>query len=315
YGEEWANGAADPGSADVIAYKAPLYGCSPAPDWIDFVVWANERYVREYDLDGLYHDWTMVFPSGNQASGCGYVRDGKVRPTYPVFATRELYKRIYTMLKEYGAETGKEMFMMGHMSSQMVIPILSFCDSYLDGEHFRALVQDNYLDLMPLDHVRAEFMGHNWGVMPFFLPEFLGERAEQPGPTQHLVGLSLLHDFALWPLWCKADEVNRVYAALDEFGIVDAELLPYWNNGDLVGGQDERVKCTAYRKPHGGALLCVVNVTRESQKATLTVDWERLASSASVSVVDALSKEPAAVDGESLTVEIEPLNFRLLRVP
>ncbi|UCH35903.1 MAG: LamG domain-containing protein, partial [Armatimonadota bacterium] len=46
YGEEWANGAADPGSADVIAYKAPLYGCSPAPDWIDFVVWANERYVR-----------------------------------------------------------------------------------------------------------------------------------------------------------------------------------------------------------------------------------------------------------------------------
>ena len=96
---------------------------------------------------------------------------------------------------------------------------------------------------------------------------------------------------------------------------MDAEVLPYWNHGDLIGGQDERVKCTAYRKPHGGALLCVVNLTRESQQARLTVDWERLASSASASVVDALSGEPVALDGKSLTAKVRPLNFRLLHVP
>ena len=314
YGEEWANGAADPGSADVAEYKAAVYGCSPARDWIDFVVWANDRYVRKYDLDGLYHDWTLVLPSSNRASGCGYLRDGRVRPTYPLFATRELYQRIYTMLKEYGKARGKEMFMMGHMSSQMVIPLLSFCDSYLDGEQFTGLVKDDYLDVMPLDHIRAEFMGHNWGVMPFFLPEFRGDFAEKPEPTRHLVGLSLLHDFALWPLWCKTDEVNRVYEALDEFGIVDAELLPYWGNADLVGGQSEAVNCTAYRKPKGGALLCVVNLTRQAQTPTLAVNWARLASPGAPSVVDALTKAPVPVQGNSVTVEIQPLNFRLLWV-
>jgi hypothetical protein len=314
YGDEWANGAADTGSSDVVAYKGSIYGCSPSQTWIDFVVWANERYVREFDLDGLYHDWTMVFPSSNQASGCGYLREGKLRPTYPVFGIRELYKRIYTMLKQRGSTTGKDMFMMGHMSSQMVIPILSFCDSYLDAEHFRGLVKDNYLEVMPLDQIRAEFMGHNWGVMPFFLPEFTGEYAEKPEPTQHLVGLSLLHDFALWPIWCKTDEVNRIYRLLDEFGIVDAEFLPYWNNGRVVGGQSDAVKCSAYRKPGGGALICAVNLTRQPQTAALTVEWERLTQSASVSVVDAVSKEPVPVRGGSVSVVIQPLNFRLLWV-
>ena len=314
YNDEWANGAADPGSADVAAYKAPLYGCSPGQTWIDFVVWANERYVREYDLDGLYHDWTMIFPSSNQASGCGYLREGKVRPIYPIFGTRELYKRIYTMLKQRGAATGKEMFMMGHMSSQMVIPILSFCDSYLDAEHFRGLVKDDYLEVMPLDQIRAEFMGHNWGVMPFFLPEFTGDFAEKPEPTQHLVGLSLLHDFALWPIWCKTDEVNRVYKVLDEFGIVDAEFWPYWKNGDIIGGQGDAVKCSAYRKPGGGALICAVNLTRQPQTAALTVDWERLTPSGSVSVFDAVSKEPVPFQGQSVSIVISPLNFRLLWV-
>jgi hypothetical protein len=312
YGEEWANGAADTGSSDVVAYNGSIYGCSPTQDWLDFIVWANDRYVREYDLDGLYHDWTVVMPSANLEAGCGYMRDGKVRPTYPIFGTRELYKRIYTMLKVYGRSRGKEMFMMGHMSSQMLIPLLSFCDSYLDGEHFRSLIKDNYLDVMPLDQIRAEFMGHNWGVMPFFLPEFTGEYAEKPEPTQHLVGLSLLHDFALWPIWCKTDEVNRAYAALDEFGIVDAELVPYWNNGDIIRGQTDQVKCTAYRKPSDGVLLCAVNLTRERRERALTINWKRLGFDAPPAVVDALTKEPVDVSRRSVTVTIEPLNYRLL---
>lgn len=314
YGEEWANGTANSSSSDVAAYKAPIYGCSPAPDWADFIVWANERYVRELDLDGLYHDFTQVMPSANRESGCGYLRDGKVRPTYPIFATREIYKRVYIMLKDYGRATDKDTFMMGHMSSQMVIPLLSFCDAYLDGEHFAGLVKDNYLEVMPLDQIRAEFMGRNWGVMPFFLPEFSGEFLKKAEATQHLVGLSLLNDFALWPVWFRTDEANRVYRALDEFDMVDAELLPYWNNGDVIGGQSDAVKCTAYREPGGGVLLCLVNLTRQPQRATLTIDWRRLVPNGRASVVDAIAEEPVSVQGESVTVEIQPLNFRLLRV-
>jgi len=105
-----------------------------------------------------------------------------------------------------------------------------------------------------------------------------------------------------------------VYRALDEFDMVDAELLPYWNNDDVIGGQSDAVKCTAYREPGGGVLLCLVNLTRQPQRATLTIDWQRLAPNGRASVVDAIAEGPVSVQGESVTVEIQPLNFRLLRV-
>lgn len=317
YREEWKNGGLDTSSADVLSFENTAFmGCTPTKDYIDFMVWANDEYVRSMDFDGIYNDWTWVWESGNQLAGCGYIRDGVVRPTHPIFATRELYKRTYTMLKDYGKEKDKEMHRMGHVSQFMLIPILGFCDSYLDGETYQGIVKDNYLDCISLDQWRAEFMGRNWGVMPFFMPEFTGNSVSQPGPTEHLMGLALLHDFAIWPnhWFCNPDEANRIYRVLDEFGMVDAQLLPYWNNSDVVGGQTDLVKVSAYRKPEGGSLICIVNLTRQPQSVTLSVDWDRLKSAENLTVVDAFTKALVKVQGKSVTVDIAPLSFHLLWV-
>jgi len=101
---------------------------------------------------------------------------------------------------------------------------------------------------------------------------------------------------------------------VDEFGLVDADFLPYWHNAEIVAGQSDTVKCSVYRKP-GDALLCVVNLTRQRQTAVLTIDWRKLTGEGAVSVTDALRKEPVEPEGEArkLAVEVEPLNFRLLR--
>ncbi len=315
YGEEWTNGWVDDFSSDVLSYNGHVMGCSPSADWTDYVVWANQRYVRQFDLDGLYHDITHVMPSRNLAAGCGYVRDGQVRRTYPVFGIREIYKRVYAMLKEHGAARGKDTFMIAHMSTHLVPPILGFSDAVLDGEHFRAVgVKDNYLDVASLDQWRTEFLGRNIGVAPFLLPEFSGEHAKAPEPTRHLVGLSLLHDFALWPIWCNVREFYSLQQALDRFDLRDAQALPYWSNAGILGGQNDTVKCTAYRKPKGGALLCVVNLTRQPQTAALTVAWARLQSGGALSVSDALSDAPVVPEGASLSMALPPLGIRLLRV-
>lgn len=315
YGKEWENGYADTISSDVMAYKAAVMGMSPAPSCIDFIVQATNRYVRDMDLDGLYHDFTMVLPSSNQLAGCGYVRDGKLRRTYPFFGTRELYKRVYTALKVYGAEKRKPTFMMGHNSTMPFAPIISFCDAFLDGEHFRSLgVKDNYLDLMPLAAIRAEFMGHNLGVMPFFLPEIEGQYATATEPTASLMGLMLLHDMQTWPLWLNRSVARDTYAVLDGFGINDAQFLPYWNNAAVIGGQSEAIKASAYRKPAGGALLCIVNTTRQPQTASLAVRWDKLKSGRPLAITDAFTGESLRATGSTLTAEVKPLQYRLLRV-
>jgi hypothetical protein len=220
----------------------PMIGCIPTRNWVDFVLWKNECFVREMDLDGLYHDFTWPSTCTRLDEGFGYIRDGAVRAKVSIFGIREMYKRIYAMLKEYGRQRDKEMLMIGHTSSPAFIPLMSLCDACLAGEQFIPTVKDNYLDAISLAQLRAEFSGRNLGVAPVFLPELKPEFQKTPPPTENLVGLALLHDFLLYPIYANIGAVNRTYAVLDDFGIVEAQRLPYWNNADVMAGQTEAVE-------------------------------------------------------------------------
>ena len=148
----WEFGGGDAGSSDVAAYGATFAMASPAgKDYADFIVWKNKQFMERYGLDGVYHDNTHPYSSNNLAAGCGYMRDGQAQPTYPLLAYRDLYRRLYSVVKSQPRET----FTMAHMSGKVTIPILAYDDSYLDGENFRGLVKDSYLDLMSLDTFRA----------------------------------------------------------------------------------------------------------------------------------------------------------------
>jgi hypothetical protein len=191
---------------------------------------------------------------------------------------------------------------------------MSLCDACLAGEQFISKVKDNYLDVISLAQLRADSSGRNLGVVPVFLPELAPEFQQTPAATENVVGLALLHDFLLWPIYINPAAADRTYAVLDDFGIADAQRIPYWGNADVIAGQTETVKCTAYRKPRGGALVCIFNTERSPQTALLTIEWERLKSSEALQVTDAFTQAPMQVAGKSVAVEIPPINFRLLRV-
>lgn len=75
--------------------------------------------------------------------------------------------------------------------------MLSFSDTILDGEQFDGgKVKLDYLDVLPPDKFRAEFMGRNWGPVSFFLPEFPGEHAA--AGTPNLAAYLMLHDVHAW---------------------------------------------------------------------------------------------------------------------
>ena len=334
FGEKWKNhgdtivrdgGAGTYHAACKSEYSNP-YGLkgkfipvAPSPEFTDFLVWHYNKYLRKYNIDGLYLDGGSALPSINKDMGCGYIRNGVMRATYPFFAFRELTKRTYTMLKEYGKEKGKDTFMIMHMSSNLIIPILSFNDAYLDGEQFypgRVPLKDNYLDVMSLDFIRAEAMGQNYGIMPYFLPEITSDinAKDRTKATYQLTGLSILHNFELYAgsATSDMDEINKMYKVLDEFDIVDAKFIGYWKNQEFIKGQTDEIKCSLYRKAKGGALLCILNLTREAKSPTLTVEWDKLKSGAEVAVVDANSKKVQLVSGKQITINLAPLSYKLL---
>ena len=104
--------------------------------WQDFLAAHLEKLLKEYPISGVYLDGTAN-PWGcrNTKHGCGYKRpDGSVGTTYPIFSTRSMMKRIYTLVRQYVPDGQVNV----HQSTCMTIPTVAFSTSYWDGEQLRA---------------------------------------------------------------------------------------------------------------------------------------------------------------------------------
>ncbi|OGV80366.1 MAG: hypothetical protein A3K19_31380 [Lentisphaerae bacterium RIFOXYB12_FULL_65_16] len=306
----WAMGGVDSSSADVAAYGVGFASASPlGPDYSDFIVWKTAQFIERYDVDGVYHDNTHPYNSTNTDAGCGYWRGEQRRPTHPILGYRALYRRMYAVTKSLPRET----FTMAHMSGKVTIPILAYDDSYLDGEHFRDRVQDHYPDVLPLDSFRAEYMGRQWGILPYFLPEFRGEYAKQVEPTRGLMAILMLHDVSPWPIWCNTEVMNQALAALDEFGYVDAEFLAYFDTVPPATTAMPDVYVSAYKRTDNRALLIVGNTGRADQTGDVRISTQRLGLPLG-HVVSWPDKTPVPVSQDTVQLQVPGRGYRMLVV-
>jgi hypothetical protein len=231
---QWEMKASDP-SVPQVGWDHTFELVSPvAHGYSDFVIWKTKQFMEKYHIDGTYHDQTHPYTSSNIISGVGYKRDGKEYLSYPILGYRALYRHNYAMVKSLPWPTWTQ----AHMSGKVVVPVLAYDDTYLDGEHFRGLVKDRYMDVCSLDQFRGEYMGRQWGLTPFFLPEFDAEHSKQVEPTRGLMGLLMIHDIGIWPIWCNGQVADEALNALDKFGYVNAEFLPYFD--PIAAGSDGR---------------------------------------------------------------------------
>ena len=303
----------------------------PVPSYIDFMTWKHRELIREYGHDGLYVDFAgLCQPALAPEHGLGYERGGKMYPTeFPIVASREMWKRMYTMLREENPDS----LIVGHTSENSCAPILSFLDLWEPGEgNWFGQLKDDYLQVLPLDELRAEFRAQHFGGIPWWLPAWqraavledkdVAVRREDGSvgmvsveKTHHMLGIALLLDIYVWPITgTNYGAVRPLYAVQDEFGMGDVKFFGYWNNARLIAGQTEEIKASVYRKSRGGALIVVYNTARKARTAKLTVDWGRLKSDDPLRIFDAYTKEVVAVRGGALTLEVPRLNYRLLWV-
>ncbi|NUQ62488.1 MAG: hypothetical protein HUU20_08365 [Pirellulales bacterium] len=59
----------------------------------DFMMWKTNEFLRQYHIDGVYHDQTHPYMSSAVEAGVGYLRDGKAFPSRPLLGYRDLYRR------------------------------------------------------------------------------------------------------------------------------------------------------------------------------------------------------------------------------
>jgi len=305
----WDMGARDPSIPDA-GWNHTFAMVSPnGKGYADFMMYRTKQFVDQYGIDGSYHDQTHPYMSAAVEAGVGYMRDGKPQASTPILGYRELYRRNYALFKGMRKPT----FLQAHMSGKITIPVLAYEDSYLDGEHFREVVKESYLDVMTLDSFRCEYMGRQWGLMPFFLPEFNAENAAKVEPTRGMMGLLMIHDVNVWPIWCNGKVVDEAFKMLDDFGYVASEFIPYFDKRPPASTDLQDVYISAYKKANGSVLLVVANLGKEARQGQVRLDLGRLGLK-TATAVNWPDKAALQMKDGCLTLQIPRLGYRMVVV-
>ena len=308
YSKYWKMGYIDSMSADVVRYNAVFAAVAPGgKDYSDFITWKTDRFMTESGIDGLYHDNAFAYDSKNIQTPQGYLRDGKLHSTFAIFDSRALYRRITAMTRTHTNNP----FNLAHMSGKVMIPILAYHEAYMDGEHFRNRIKDHYPDMLPLDMFRAEYMGRQWGITPYFLPEFTAENAKKVKPTRGLMALLMIHDVRITLAWCNYDVVNKALDALDEFGYADSDFIPYFASIPPAQTDMKDVYISAYKKDDGSVLLIVGNMSREKRSGKIIINLKKLGLG-SFCTVDWLDKKKLQVKNASLNLNVPGQGYRMI---
>ncbi len=281
----------------------------------DFVVWNLDQWCKGAGIDGWYVDNVRPVACDNIDAGRGYrLTDGRIQPTYPMFATREFFLRVRALFEE-NHKSGK--FVL-HMTNHMILPWVGAADLALDGEDhvtFPEMGKD-FMDFWSPARMRLDYPAQS-GVGVTFLQEYQG--AWKPAPLKKAIraytAMCILND--VLPGANPNGNNQEVWRGRDRFGIEagDVKFVPYWakDNGVTCDGDDVR---TAYWQRPGAALIAVVN-SGDAADATVHIDSAKLglASAAQCSVMDADTGEalPISADG-AVNVRVEHHDYRQILI-
>jgi hypothetical protein len=246
----------------------------------DFYAWGYNRLLNEGNVHALYFDVSRALLDSNIYHGAGMpMPDGSIEPSLGILGVRQIFKRIYTLMKAKHPD-GKIFY---HMSGKVMLPIDSFCDGMIDGENYTGWLDRKnnrgYENVLSVDQFRAEYSAqNNFGPASIFLPEFERAKSITPdewktlgyGHADYLLGLIFLHDSNLWWIWMPETHVAQVYGAFDATGWdADWTFIPYWRQKYF--SLPEGVYASLYQSPDSKkVLLVIMNTSGKEQQIDLT---------------------------------------------
>lgn len=253
---------------------------------------------------GVYLDTTVrPEPCTNALHGCGWVReDGTRAPTYPIFAIRDMMKRLYAIFTSRKPDG----FVDAHVYDCLNVPPLAFATGYWNGEQLAD--KPIKVQSLPPDRFRTEFMGHNLGIPADLLYYMLKD-------YELSVALAILHDV---PVRCEKDAYFDVIAAIyrirDTFRCDQASFHGYWEPDSPIHVSGSDCYASYWRHPTNGILLAVSNLAVDPRTPGITIDTDKLGLGPAVKTVDVRNESPVPVDESTIRVDLPGQSFMLVHI-
>jgi hypothetical protein len=231
----------------------------PQSSYADFLVWCVKEHLRNQWGDGIYTDIDAIVPCDNPLHGCGFTDAfGRTARTWPLYAHRGLSRRIYAACRDAGKPY------LSHAHSYWYSLFNAFNDGWCPGEQYSTAIIGKpafYMDDIPDRTWRTEFYTPCTGVTTYLLPELERfpekQSVKDPGPSECCISAAMCYGVPLWAGSINQQVVEDVWAAQQQFGITDAQFVPYWAQKEFTVS-DPDIRVSYWTKP-GKRLLVVTN--------------------------------------------------------
>ena len=262
---------------------APYYSgqlISSTQSRVDFDLWCIKNNM-DMGIDYWYFDEIQDEGQIHPAAELGYQdEDGKWMPTGRLFQYRQFWKRLYTLMQEYGQ---REPVIVIHNTSTTFAGPMAFCTATFDFEEMNTNPEQRQLTKFGMDYLITESMGHQYGFVGTCLggPQFepwTKDRPEEKNSTQrHWAGVHMLLDMNPYLQGSNTavqPAVEHALKTLGEFGWneADCQWIPYWEateKGLYNYEPNKGIYVSAYKR--GNKLLLIfLNDTNKDERVRWT---------------------------------------------
>ncbi len=296
--------------------------------YVDFMAWGHADIAKEYGADGVLWDSTANLQQDQNARiGNAWVdSEGRTRPKYGVLATRELYRRVYSI---YHGEVVEDGIIYNHTGSMW--PINIYADIQNRGEGRPMYAQSLRESWMPFEEFRSEYSAEPFGNL--YSGE-INDWEDLPMRVSTHSAVTLLHgtyakEYTLLPVgryrsydWAK----RPLYAYWDTFDWVPmdgSQTSHYYYENEAghyqaVPVSDEALLSSAFISDDKERAVVVVTNLDKKPIEGVTVDLRNSvvgkALGEDIEVIDGVTLETIEMTDGVVNLDILPERYRLLRV-
>ncbi|MFA6568137.1 MAG: glycoside hydrolase domain-containing protein [Victivallales bacterium] len=299
-----------------------VVACMGAKSYTDFWLYNLDRFLSEYDINGIYWDAIDPVRCENEVHGHGFVDErGIKQPTTDIYNYREFYKRAYVILKNKHPNA----IVTGHSSQRRNLPTISFADVVYDGEQFvsQTTANPNYCTFLKEKYYRALF-GTQFGLVPMFLPAYYNnedETKKTTTPTESVYAYALTYGALVHAARLNNKIADEVLQIEQDFGMKDAEYIAPGSNqlADLIELQpnnnyvEDNLRAAIYAKK-GEMLIAVANFGSENTPLNIKLKPNKYIRLNNIKVFDKRKNACVEKNGDFYKIESNKYNFTLLKI-
>jgi hypothetical protein len=275
--------------------------------WQDFIADGVDKLIDKYDLDGVYLDSTAIpWWCNNTYHGCGYTKaDGSLGQTFAYRGSRDMLRRLYTVVKSKKPDGQVNLHNSGHVPVQTI----GWATSTWDGEHLTVIPGKQDIDeIIPLDAYRAEFMGRPFGVPAEFLCY------DSPFTFHESFTMTLLHDTLVRARGYAMSEQSKIFKAMDAFGKKGSGYHPYWSNSDIASVTGEKAYTSLYINKGKGAMCVVSSFSKKTQDVSVKLNLKKMKLGNNLTAVNTITGQTLPMENGTFNVNLSGVDYALVWV-